>query len=98
MLQTIFLLLGLLAGHVADPGQPCENGPCPEIPHRPVVAWTAPQSLRADEIRLWSRGERRPGQPGASVDLTWWQATHAPLVIAPAPERLLVLRLRTAPR
>ncbi len=95
LLQTIFLVIGFLAGQAAHAGNDCPVGPCPEIPHRPVVAWTAPQSLPAGEIRLWSRGERRPGQPGATVTLS--SEPRARLVVAPAAERLLVLRVR-APR
>jgi len=93
--QTLLLLLGLIGSHVADPGEPCSSANCPAVPTRPVVAWAAPQTLRADEVRLFSRGERRPGQargvelPADSsvpVDFLW---------VAPAPERL---RSAVAPR
>ena len=96
MMQTIFLLIGLFAVRATDPGDSCPTGACPEVPHRPVIAWTAPQSLRADEVGLFCRGERRPGQPGASVTL--WREPHEKLVIGSARERLLVLRVQPARR
>jgi hypothetical protein len=96
LLRSILLLIGLLANHVVEGGDLCPTGPCPDVPNRPVVAWTATQSPRADEITLWTRGERRPGQPGPVVRLE--RGPHARLVVGPATERLLVLRLRATPR
>jgi len=94
--QTILLLLGLLGSHVADPGEPCTSANCPAVPTRPVVALGAPQTLRADEVRLFSRGEHRPGQPRERVLVLHVGDELAPgvlgppnvLLVAPASERL----------
>ncbi len=101
--QTLLLLLGLIGSHVADPGEPCTAANCPAVPTRPVVAWAAPQTLRADEVRLFSRGEHRPGQANGGVLVLHvgderGADTLGPadfLLVAPAPERL---RAVIAPR
>lgn len=97
LFQTLLILLGLVGAHYADPGDACPPGACPSVPDRAVVTWTAPQTLRADEVRLFSRGETRPGQRmGADrgEDGTGAERDAAPgtrrgvLIVAPARDRL----------
>jgi hypothetical protein len=101
LLQSFLILIGLLAARIAEADAPCP-GMCAEPAARPVVAWAAPQNVRADEVRLFSRGERRPGQP--AVDLAVVRMTgstpRAVLVVAPAGERVgaeLAVRVHRIP-
>lgn len=92
LFQTLLLLLGFVGTRLADAGDPCAGGACPAVPDRPVVAWGAPQTLRADEVRLFARESRRPGQPGPALLET--RGADAVLMVAPAPERLRALTQR----
>lgn len=84
--QTLLVLLGLVVARVADPGEfACAND-CPAVPVRPVVAWSAQQDVRADEVRLFSRGARRPGQPGPE-----FAATCPSIAVEGAPARFVVI-------
>ncbi|MCY2959670.1 MAG: hypothetical protein NTY35_05850 [Planctomycetota bacterium] len=109
LVQTLLLLLGLLGAQFAGSGDTCPGGACPAVPERPVVSWAAPQTLRADEVRLFSRGEYRPGQPGIGIEAPDFDGSDRPrefLLVAPALERLrpalehratVQLRLRRLP-
>lgn len=90
LLPILWMLLGIVGARFAGPADDCVGSDCPAVPARPVVAWTTPQSLRADEVRLFSRQERRPGQPGDVIVLELHVEREATLV-APA-----AVRLRTA--
>ena len=96
LFQTLLILLGLLGGRVADPGDGCPSGTCPAVPERPVAALGAPQTLRADEVRLFARGDHRPGQAAGALEVLRPGAARGPevegaptfVIVPPAPERL----------
>lgn len=91
LLQTLLVLLGLVGAHYADPGEACPNGACPAVPDRPAVAWTAPQTLRADEVRLFSRSESRPGEHAGGIPAAaaaGREGEREVWIVAPATERL----------
>jgi hypothetical protein len=87
LLPILWMLLGFVGARVAGPADDRGGSDCPAVPARPVVAWTAPQSLRADEVRLFSRQERRPSQPGDVIVLEIHVEREA-TVVAPAAVRL----------
>ncbi len=95
LVQVLLFVLGIAAARLADPGTPCATGPCPPIPDRPIVAWSSPEPLRADEFRLFSRCERRPGQPGAAPVI--FVQSDRVCFIGPASERVRP-RLERSPR
>ena len=82
LLQALLILCGYLGARVADSGNACAQGACPAVPDRPVVAWTAPQTVRADEVHLFSRAA---GQLEHSLERS------EVLVVGPARERLTIV-------
>jgi hypothetical protein len=91
LIPILWMLLGLVGARFSGPADDCSGSDCPAVPARPVVAWTTPQSLRADEVRLFSRQERRPGQPGDVVVLEY-RTERGTIVIEPAAVRLRTVR------
>jgi hypothetical protein len=96
LVHAVLTVLGFLGAQVADPGPICAGGACPEVPHRPVVAWSAPQTVRADEVRLFAHDVRRPGcAPSSQADLAVQLGMAAGwsrevLVVPVARERLVL--------
>jgi hypothetical protein len=86
LVQALLLLLGIAGARYVDPASGCTPGPCADVPERPVVAWIGPQTVRSDEILLFSRGARRPGQPGESALRV--ENGRAPWIVGPARERV----------
>lgn len=86
----VWMFFGLVGAHVAGPGGDCYAGDCAAVPNRPTVAWSVNETVRADEVRLFARGERRPGQPG-HVLVMEARPDRELLVVPPAEIRVRVL-------
>ncbi len=85
----LWMFFGLVGAHVAGSGSDCGAGECAAVPNRPTVAWSVHETLRADEVRLFARGERRPGQPGHVLVLDA-RPDREVLVVPPAEIRVRV--------
>ena len=86
--------IACLGSEAVDRTELCADGACPAVPDRPVVAWTAPQTVRADEVVLFSRGE---GATRLAIAPVAGPHEREVLVIAPAGERVgtvLAIRVR----
>ncbi|GEM_PF-4885206 len=86
LVQCLLFVLGIAAARLANPGDACALSPCPPISARPIAAWSSPEPLRADEFRLFARGERRPGQPSAAPIV--FVPSERVWFIGPASERV----------
>ncbi len=85
--QLVWLFMGLVCAQVADPSSPCEVGACVSVPERSAVALSVPRTVRPDEVRLFSRSDRRPGLPGEALDVPR-PPDFEVIFVPPAAERM----------
>lgn len=85
----VWMIFGLVGAHVAGPSGDGDAGVRAAVSNRPTPAWSVSETLRADEVHFFARGQRRPGQAGRVFVLAR-RSERGVHVVPPAEIRLQV--------